>query len=143
MTRSHTKLWAVYVNTMDDLIAAPSEKAACDAAAYFRSRVRDGGFTAIEWPYSAEGHAEQLKKWPEHYPPARIATTEAVASVTRIPAPDVADKGAASTRLRDLDQPLLHGMESNAASNSARPGVGSSPAGCGSAHSSDEKDVAP
>lgn len=55
---------------------------------------------------------------------------EAVASVTRIPAPDVADKGAASSRLWDLDQPLLHGMESTAASNVARPGVGSSPAGC-------------
>ncbi len=67
---SRPKLWAVYVNTMDDLIAAPSEKAACDAAAYFRSRVRDGGFTAIEWPYSAEGHAQQLKDWPKHYPPA-------------------------------------------------------------------------
>jgi len=56
---------------------------------------------------------------------------EAVASVTRIPAPDVADKGVASTRLWDLDQPLLHGMELTAASNCDRPGVGSSPAGCG------------
>lgn len=61
---------------------------------------------------------------------------EAVASVTRIPAPDVADKGAASTRLWDLDQPLLHGMELTAASNVARPAVGSSPGGrCWCGHS--------
>lgn len=58
----------------------------------------------------------------------RIATTEAVASVTRIPAPDVADKGASCTPTLmsggDLDQPLLHGMGSNAASHSVRPGEG-------------------
>ncbi len=74
---------------------------------------------------------------------SRIATTEAVASVTRIPAPDVADKGAASTHLRDLDQPLLHGMDSNAALTRDRPGVGSSPAGCGSELLTDEPSGTP
>lgn len=57
---------------------------------------------------------------------------EEVASVTRIPTPDVADKGVASTGLSDLEQPLLHGMESTASSNVARPAEGSSPGGCGS-----------
>jgi hypothetical protein len=56
---------------------------------------------------------------------------EAVASVTRIPAPDVADKGAASTRLWDLDQPLLHGMELTAALNVVRPAARCSSGGCG------------
>jgi hypothetical protein len=53
--------------------------------------------------------------------PNEFHTNEAVASVTRIPAPDVADKGAASTHLRDLDQPLLHGMEISAASTRSPP----------------------
>lgn len=63
--------------------------------------------------------------------PSRIATTEAVASVTRIPAPDVADKGASCTPTLmsggDLDQPLLHGMDSTLPQTSAAPGRAFSP----------------
>lgn len=59
-------------------------------------------------------------------------TTEAVASVTRIPPPDVADKGGECAHLWAQDQPLLHGMELTAASTLRnRPAAGSSPGGCG------------
>jgi len=64
--------------------------------------------------------------------------TEAVGSVRRIPAPDVADNGAVCTHLWDLDQPLFHGMGLTAASiQRSPPGVGCSPAGCGSDKSGD------
>ena len=63
--------------------------------------------------------------------PSRIATTEAVASVTRIPAPDVADKGASCTPTEmnggDLDQPLLHGMGSTLPHIVPAPGRALSP----------------
>lgn len=51
--------------------------------------------------------------------------------MTRSPTPDVADKGVVCTHLRDLDQPLLHGMELTAASNDARPAIRCSGGGCG------------
>jgi hypothetical protein len=61
----------------------------------------------------------------------RIATTEAVASVTRIPAPDVADKGVSCTPTLmsggDLDQPLLHGMGSTLLHIVSAPGRAFSP----------------
>jgi hypothetical protein len=76
---------------------------------------------------------------PDRHLPSELQPQEAVASVTRIPAPDVADKGAASTRLWDLDQPLLHGMELTAASNVGRPGLGCSPPGCADTSRGDPK----
>lgn len=69
------KLWAVLINGPDDVIAAPSEKAAADCAAYYRSRVRCSNFTVIEWPHSAEAHAVNLLNWQMHYPPARNGET--------------------------------------------------------------------
>jgi hypothetical protein len=73
MTPNATKLWAIHIPGPDDVWAMPSEDAARKAADEHNAAVRDRGMAArfqidedqllakvIEWPHTAESHAESM-----------------------------------------------------------------------------------
>lgn len=102
------------------------------------------GAATLEGAQTETAHGGERSQAPEALPPYQLRSgdpqvcapsffstelqpQEAVASVTRNAAPDVADKGAPGHHDRkgvDQHQPLLHGMESTAASYVSGPGNG-------------------
>jgi hypothetical protein len=74
MSSETTKLWAMHVPGADDVYAMVNEAAAHDAVAEYNNGVKEMGLSerfgipeeelfarVIEWPHSAESHAESLE----------------------------------------------------------------------------------
>jgi len=67
-------LYCLRIAGPDDVIAAPSQQQANDAAAEFNRLYREGEMHAFEdaWPYGAESHAHSVAKdWAEYAPLAK------------------------------------------------------------------------